>query len=341
MTVTALRQPRFPALAKALEPLRPWLDADGVTEISINRPGALHVERLGAAGMQRVEVPELTTEWIVHLCERVAASTEQSVNATTPIMGAALPDGERFQCVLPPAAPDGGAISIRRQVTRDLTLDDYRAGGMFDGVRVQRGGELTDDEHALLALLDAGDIAGFLGEAVCRRFSMVISGGTSTGKTTFLNALLKIVPAHERILTIEDALELMAPHDNLVRLLASKGGQGTASVDPQKLLEASLRMRPDRLLLGELRGREAMSFLQAINTGHPGSLTTVHANSPRGAYERLALMVMETGVGLSKPEVLDYLRSVIPIVVQIGRVDGRRRITDILFTVDENRRETL
>lgn len=332
-------QPRFPALLKALAPIQRFLEEELVTEISINRPGSLYVERLGEPEMSRHSAPDVTRDWMVHLSERVAASTDQSVNAGTPLLSASLPNGERFQCVLPPAAPEGGAISIRRQVTRNLSLEDYRKGGMLDMARRSAPGELSPDEVELLSLLKSGDIYEFLRQAILRRVSIVISGGTSTGKTTFLNALLKVVPAHERLVTIEDTLELLPPQDNLVRLLASKGGQGAAAVDPQKLLEASLRMRPDRLLLGELRGREAMSFLQAINTGHPGSLTTVHANSPRGAYERLALMVMETGVQLSKPEVIDYLREVIPIVVQISRVDGQRRVTEILYSADRGARE--
>lgn len=173
----------------------------------------------------------------------------------------------------------------------------------------------------------------FLQTAVRSRVSIAISGGTSTGKTTFLNALLKEVPEEERIVTIEDTRELKPITPNTVALLASKGGQGRAKVTPQELLEASLRMRPDRLMLGELRGAEAFSFLQAINTGHPGSLTTVHANSARSGYDRLALMVMQSGVALEKQEIIDYLKEVIPVVVQLSRIpDGRRVVSEIVFT---------
>ncbi|TIP53070.1 MAG: P-type DNA transfer ATPase VirB11, partial [Mesorhizobium sp.] len=151
-----------------------------------------------------------------------------------------------------------------------------------------------------------------------------------------LNALLKLIPSSERIITIEDTRELKPVTPNTVALLSSKGDQGLAKVDAQSLLEASLRMRPDRLLLGELRGAEAFSFLQAINTGHPGSLTTVHANSARAAYERLALMVMQGGVKLSRDEIMDYLKEVIPIVVQLSRRDaGRRVVSEIKFTKAE------
>jgi type IV secretion system protein VirB11 len=160
-----------------------------------------------------------------------------------------------------------------------------------------------------------------------------VSGGTSTGKSTFLNALLKEVPEEERIVTIEDTRELRPITPNTVALIASKGDQGRAKVTPQELLEASLRMRPDRVMLGELRGEEAFSFLQAINTGHPGSLTTVHANSARDAYDRLALMVLQSGVTLRKQEIIDYLKEVIPVVVQLERLpDGRRVVSEIVFT---------
>ncbi len=173
----------------------------------------------------------------------------------------------------------------------------------------------------------------FLRTAVRSRVSIAVSGGTSTGKTTFLNALLKEVPEEERIVTIEDTRELKPITPNTVALLASKGDQGRAKVTPQELLEASLRMRPDRLMLGELRGAEAFSFLQAINTGHPGSLTTVHANSARSAYDRLALMVLQSGVALEKQEIIDYLKEVIPVVVQLARnPDGRRVVSEIVFT---------
>ena len=323
---------KYPALKLALAPLKQWLEEPDIMEISINRPGFVFVERAGAAQMERIELPGFDKAAIEHLAERVAAATDQNVSARTPLLSASLPGGERFQAVLNPAAPDGGAISIRRQITKDLTLDDYRQNGALNKARVSTGSELSAEEQELVALLQSNDIYQFLKTAIRHRVSIVISGGTSTGKTTFLNALLKEIDPAERIITIEDTLELLPPQHNVVRLLSSKGGQGIAAVDPPKLLEASLRMRPDRLLLGELRGKEAMSFLQAINTGHPGSLTTVHANSPRGAYERLALMVMESGIQLSKTEGIDYLREVIPIVVQISRVAGRRQVTDILFT---------
>ncbi|WP_322885883.1 P-type DNA transfer ATPase VirB11 (plasmid) [Sinorhizobium medicae] len=324
----------FPFLEKALERLRPFLADDRVSEISVNRPGELFIERLGVSSMERVEDTQFTSEWIRTLSERVAGSTNQVVNDEHPILSASLPSGERFQCVLPPAAPAGGAISIRKQVIHDIGLDVYQQRGAFEQTRVGRQLSLSAAEEQLAAMMQGDvDAMEFLRTAVRLRVSIVVSGGTSTGKTTFLNALLKEIPEEERIVTIEDTRELKPITPNTVALLASKGDQGRAKVTQQQLLEASLRMRPDRLMLGELRGAEAFSFLQAINTGHPGSLTTVHANSGRSAYERLALMVMQSGMDLKKQEIIDYLKEVIPIVVQLARMpDGRRVVSEIVFT---------
>ncbi|MBM3095738.1 P-type DNA transfer ATPase VirB11 [Ensifer sp. T173] len=324
----------FPFLEKALERLRPLLADDRVSEISANRPGELFIERLGVSSMERVEDTQFTSEWIRTLSERVAGSTNQVVNDEHPILSASLPSGERFQCVLPPAAPAGGAISIRKQVIHDIGLDVYQQRGAFEQTRVGRQLSLSAAEEQLAAMMQGDvDAMEFLRTAVRLRVSIVVSGGTSTGKTTFLHALLKEIPEEERIVTIEDTRELKPITPNTVALLASKGDQGRAKVTQQQLLEASLRMRPDRLMLGELRGAEAFSFLQAINTGHPGSLTTVHANSGRSAYERLALMVMQSGMDLKKQEIIDYLKEVIPIVVQLARMpDGRRVVSEIVFT---------
>ena len=330
--ILPLASRRSPLLEAELQPLRRFLDQDDISELSINRPGELFIERLGRNDMEQVISSEFTSAWIGKLAERVAGSTDQLVNAERPILSAALPSGERFQCVLPPAAPDGGAISIRKKVIKEISLSGYKDAGAFAHTKMGQSLELSDAELELIGLLD-GDPMEFLRCAVKGRVSIVVSGGTSTGKTTFLNALLKEIPSSERIITIEDTRELKPTTPNTLALIASKGDQGKARVDAQSLLEASLRMRPDRLLLGELRGAEAFAFLQAINTGHPGSLTTVHANSAHSAYERLALMVMQGGVQLGKAEILDYLKEVIPVVVQLARgLGGRRIVSEIRYS---------
>jgi len=174
------------------------------------------------------------------------------------------------------------------------------------------------------------DPIAFLKRAVAARATILISGGTSSGKTTFLNALLREVRADERIILVEDTPEIRLRHDNGLGLIAVKGEMGEAKLSTNDLLQASLRMRPDRIVLGELRGEEAVSFLRAINTGHPGSFSTIHANSPHGALEQLALMVMQTGLGLSRSETIDYARSVIDVVVQLDRSSGERRVSAVM-----------
>jgi type IV secretion system protein VirB11 len=319
-------------LYRALAPLEVLLGDRDAFEISVNQPGHAYVERLGAAHMEFHEIPELTTAEIVNIGERVAASTNQFVSPANPILSAALPSGERIQVVLPPAAPNGGTLSIRKQVISNFTLEDYRDRGSLDQVTVAVGG-LSDTELALVEQLAAKDIYGFIRTAIVNRISILISGGTSSGKTTFLNACLKTVDPHERIITLEDTRELFPPQKNAVHLLASRGDQGTANVTIQSLLEASLRMRPDRLFVGEVRGSEAFAFLRAINTGHPGSMSTVHADTPLGAYEQLAMMVMQSGLSAAyaKADLISYIQSVIPIVIQLRREGGRRGVSEIFF----------
>lgn len=334
------RNDRHYFLYRALEPLQRFLDDPKVVEVSVNRPGQIYVERLGANHMEFHEIPSLTTAEVVNVGERVAAATNQFISATNPILSAALPSGERIQIVLPPAAPDGGAISIRKQVVSDLTLETYRDNGSLGQVSVALGG-LSDADRALIGHLRRHDIYGFIRTAILNRVSILISGGTSSGKTTFLNACLKSVDPHERIVTLEDTRELFPPQPNAVHLLASKGDQGTASVTIQSLLEASLRMRPDRLFVGEVRGAEAFSFLRAINTGHPGSMSTVHADTPLGAYEQLVMMVMQSGLSsaYSKADLLSYIQNVIPIVIQLRREGGKRGVSEIYFSRDRTAAE--
>lgn len=322
-------------LNRALAPLRAFLDDPEVVEISVNRPGVVYVERLGAEQMEFHRLDQLTTGEIVNLGERIAAASNQFISVESPLLSANLPSGERIQIVLPPAARDGGAISIRKQIVSNFSLEDYRDNDALTGAVIALGG-LSETDRTLIRLLREGDIYGFIRTAVARRVSILISGGTSTGKTTFLNACLKSASLQDRIITLEDTRELLPPQPNVVHLIASRGSQGTADVTIQSLLEASLRMRPDRLFVGEVRGSEAFAFLRAINTGHPGSMSTVHADTPLGAYEQLAMMVMQAGLSAAYPKVdlISYIQNVIPIVIQLVREGGRRRVSEIFFARD-------
>ena len=322
-------------LNRSLEPIRQFLDDPKGVEIAVNRPGQVYVERFGADHMEHHEIDALTAREIENIGERVAAATKQFLNAANPILSAALPTGERIQVVLPPAAPDGGSITIRKQVVQNFSLQDYRDNGSLDKVSVAVGG-LSDVDRELIAYLRAEKIYDFIHTAITKRVSILISGGTSSGKTTFLNACLNSVDLNERILTLEDTRELFPPQKNAVHLIASKGGQGTANVTIQNLLESALRMRPDRLFVGEIRGAEAFSFLRAINTGHPGSMSTVHADTPLGAYEQLAMMMQQSGMsaGYSKQDLMSYIQMVIPIVIQLRREGGKRGVSEIYFARD-------
>ncbi|WP_027054597.1 P-type DNA transfer ATPase VirB11 [Mesorhizobium erdmanii] len=324
-------QQRTVFLNKALGPVRRWLDDERVVEICANGPGLVWVEIVGSTHMEPFDVPELDRAAITYLMERIAASSSQSVSEENPLLSAALPGGERFQGVLAPATPTGGAFAIRKQVVKDMRLEDYRKRGAFDTISVQDPGNLSETDSALCEYLDAGKIEDFLRLAVRERYSILLSGGTSSGKTTFLNAILHEVPSDERILTIEDTREVKPHQPNYLPLVASKGDQGLARVTVETLLQAAMRLRPDRIFLGEIRGAEAYSFLRAVNTGHPGSITTIHADSPAGAFEQLALMVMQAGLGLSKAEIIDYVRSVLPIVIQQTRRGGWRGTSAIWF----------
>jgi type IV secretion system protein VirB11 len=328
-------------MRQAAAPIRQWMQSPDVIEIMCNRPGEIWIEERGVAHMQRHEVPGLDAKAIVHLARMIAGNTSQNVNEETPLLSAAMPNGERFQAVLSPVASMGGAFSIRKQVIPDMSMDQYVAIGGLDRVKVTGPLHVEPD---ILSELDLELIErlrdptpqarrDWLRYAVENRITMLISGGTSSGKTTFFNGMLKDVPAWERLVSIEDTRELKPPQPNYLALVASKGGQGRARSTVQDCLEAALRLRPDRIFMGEVRGAEAFSFLQAINTGHPGSMSTLHADNPVGAYERLAMATMQGGLGLTKAELLEFVRFVVPVIIQIARdpKTGRRGVTDIYF----------
>lgn len=313
-----------------LAPFTRWLDADDVTEILVNRPGEVWVERSGS-NMERHDAPLIDHTLLQRLARQIARINHQGVSRETPLLSAVLPGGARVQMILPPATRHDIALAIRKHVLHDLTLDSYGATGAFDRVRTAAGADEAELRASLVAKLDAKDIIGFLRTAVAARKTVLLSGGTSSGKTTLLNALLKEIPANDRIVVIEDTPEIKLGRDNAIGLVAVSGEQGEARVSVDDLMRASLRMRPDRLIVGELRGQETVTFLRAINTGHPGSLSTIHASSPDGAFEQISLMCMQAGFGLSRDETINYARSMIDIVVQLGKNDGKRNVEQVCF----------
>lgn len=326
------------ALDSYLLPIKQILDRDGVNEVSINRPFEAWVEMKG--DMYREELPTFDMEHLKSLGRLIAQSTEQRLSEEEPLLSATLPNGYRVQIVFPPACEQGSVVmSIRKPSSLKWSLEDYDKMGMFDSASV---GEVEDKNELILAkLLELKRIKDFLARAVIYKKNIIISGGTSTGKTTFTNAVIRAIPHEERLITVEDAREIdLSSHANRVHLLASKGGQGRAKTTTQDLIEACLRLRPERIIVGELRGSEAFSFLRAINTGHPGSISTLHADTPRMAIEQLKMMVMQAGLGMTPSEITSYIKNVVDIIVQLKRgAKGRRYISEIYFRPIHDKKE--
>ena len=304
-----------------LAPFKHWLERDTVTEILVNKPGEMWVEDAAHPGMQRVELDAVDDKLIQRLAEQVARISHQGINREHPLLGATLPDGARIQFCGPPATRKHWAMAVRRHRRLDLPLDAYDAGPLVQPSEA----DMPDPQAAPITFLRA---------AIKAKKTVLISGGTSTGKTTFLNAMLGEIPREERVVMVEDTPELKFPGANAVGLVAVKGELGEAKVTANELLQSALRLRPDRIVLGELRGAESVSFLRAINTGHPGSFSTIHANSLRGALEQLSLMVMQTGIGLTRSDTIAYAASVIDVIVQLKRAEGKRGIAAIARASD-------
>ncbi|MEI6439821.1 MAG: P-type DNA transfer ATPase VirB11 [Alphaproteobacteria bacterium] len=317
-----------PYLDAYLAPLKTWLERPNVTDILVNRPGEVWVETTQGV-MTREAAPDLTEVVLGRLARQVAAASHQGVSRERPLLSATLADGARIQVIAPPATRDGLVLAVRRQAIADLSLQDLGQAGLFSTVETATKNAGRDAQ--LQGLLDAKRYEDFLRAAVKARKSIVISGGAGAGKTTLLNALLKEISEDERLIAIEDAPEIRLHHDNALGLVAVRGDQGEARVTVDDLLGASLRMRPDRIILGELRGAEAFSFLRAVNSGHPGSLTTVHADSTSGALDQIALLALSSGLDLGWVHLQTYVRRIVDVVVQVEKSSTGRRISEIVF----------
>lgn len=316
-------------LDQALAPLQPFLDRDDVSDIHVNAPGEVWIETL-QGGTRRHMLPELSTILLDRLVALVAAATAQGISREHPLLSATLANGARLQAIIPPATRHNIAVSIRKHRAVNLRLSDYTQSAAFD--TLSSGGDKRRAVAAELAALnEQGDQAAMLALAVKSRCNILVSGGTSTGKTTFLNALLAEIDAGERLILIEDTPELNVVQPNHVGLIAARSVLGESDVTVDDLVSASLRMRPDRIILGELRGPEAFSFLRAINTGHPGSMTTVHADSPVRAIEQITLLVLQAGTTLSRSDIAHYVGSTIDLYVQLSRIGGRRCVSAIML----------
>jgi type IV secretion system protein VirB11 len=313
-----------------LAPLVGMLARPDVTDIYVNRPGEIWIETTTGT-IERHEAPGLDEATLARLARQIAALSHQGISREHPLLSATLPDGARAQVVAPPATRGPLALAIRKHVSPDLALDDYVAAGAFAETRRGKAGDRLKIDRELRAKLDAGDVAGMLALAVRARKNILVSGGTSTGKTTFLNALIREIPAEERLILIEDTPELVVNQDNVVGLLAARSALGEAQVSANDLLAASLRMRPDRIILGELRGEEAFAFLRAVNTGHPGSMTTVHADSAERAIEQIVLLALQAGTQLTREDIRHYVASTVDIFVQLARTGGKRSVAEVVL----------
>ena len=307
-----------------IAPIQAWLDDPLVTEICINRPGEVWVERRGDWRVHAV--PALDVGILDAIATLAAAMTSQDVGPDRPLCATALPDGQRMQICRPPAVgPDLVSLTIRRPPSFRPTLTGLEGKGLFDAAAGRTGGDAT-----IAGAWHARNVRAFLASAVLARRNILICGATSSGKTTLARALIEEIPPGERLITIEDTPEWDAiPHLNRVALFYSKGDQGVAQVRTEDLLEASLRMRPDRVLMQELRDGAAFAYLRGVVAGHPGSITTLHAQSTAGAFDALRLMVRQhpAGATLADADVRELLSQMVDIVVHCERCGNA-------FTVD-------
>ena len=312
-------------LRSSLAPVASFLEQADVTDLYVNRPGEIWLEHLGGR-VERHPVPGLDERTLARLARQIAALSHQGISREHPILSASLPDGSRVQIVAPPATRGDLVLAIRKQVAPRLTLAEYGDNVAFRDTVCDQIGSPKASSPADQGFSAERNPTRILRQAVRARRNILISGGTSTGKTTFLNALASEIPRSERLILIEDTPELSVEHDNHIGLVAVRGALGEARVTANDLVTASLRMRPDRIILGELRGSEALAFLRAINSGHPGSMTTIHADSPEGAIEQLVLLTLEAGTALSRDDIRHYIAQTIDIFVQLKRGPNGRFI---------------
>ena len=321
-----------------LRALRPILADPEVTELCINRPGEAFIET--RQGWERRELTFADFDWCRRLAKLIANSTRQRIDESAPLLSASLPTGERAQIVLPPATSPGTvAITLRRPSQEVWSIEELGRRGIFKSTR-RSTDALDETEQELLKLLRERSYEAFMRLAVTSRKNILVSGPTGSGKTTWTKALIREIPPEERLVTIEDARELVLDrHPNHVRLFYSKDDQGLSRVTPKQLLESCLRMKPDRILLAELRAEEAFDYLRNVNSGHPGSITSIHAGSCELAFEQLVLLVKQSAGGreLARADIKSLLYLLVDIVIQFGVERHERFIREIWYEPERRR----
>lgn len=319
-------------LSHVLAPLSQWLDDPEVEEVCINQPGEAYVWRHGFA---RHDVA-MNADDLEDIAILAGAMRRQDVGEAKPLLATELPGGHRMQVVLPPCAPYP-TIAIRKPSTFAPTLETLAGGGLFTATRGVRPG-LTDADRQLVDLHKAGEWQAFLGAAVAARKNIVLCGATAAGKTTAAKALINSIPLDERLITIEDVPEWQSlPHPNRVALYYSKGKRSSTAIDAGDLVEAALRMRIGRLLMQELRDGAAFNFLRALKSGHPGAITTCHADHARGAFEAIGLMIKmhPEGGKMDDRDVQALLHELVHVVVHCQRDGGQFSISEVWFNLAE------
>lgn len=303
-----------------------WLTDDKIIELAINPDGRVWIERHGTPAMQPLDLV-IDPDQAISLGSTIVGNARGKVSERNPLVSGKVEFRGRplrVQVVIPPAVEIGAAITIRLFGKSDIAK--YQPEFLY-GEPVSLA-EMRAEKLQRIAKLSEANLPAALKELVESRLNLLISGGTSTGKTTFARHLVTHVADHERIVTIEDALELFPRQPNVVSLLSDRKRDATRSA--AALLQATLRMRPDRIVVGELRGPEALTYLEAINTGHGGSVSTIHAETAELAIDRIAIMVLQAGTPLTFAEVQTYVRKSIDVIVHLGRVGGKRGIAEVL-----------
>jgi len=320
------------SLRHKLRPIAHFLTREDVTEIVVNRPGEVGVE--SRAGWEWFEVEKLTYQDLDAIATLAASIWQQDVGPDHPLCGSTLPDGQRIQICRPPAVAAGTiSLTIRRPSNFTPTVEKLDAGGLFDRT-VGASARVNPADMELMELHALKRWKEFFPCAVRAKKTIIATGDTGSGKTTFAKALIQEIPRHERLITIEDTAEFIGlPQRNLVSLFYSKGHQGVARVRSEELIEAALRMRPDRVLMQELRDGAAYTFVRSIAAGHPGSITTCHAGSAQGAFDALRLMIKqhEAGKHLADADARGLLMSLVDIVVHCRRGSDGFGIEEVYF----------
>jgi type IV secretion system protein VirB11 len=336
---SGIESPAAPLLRYLLSPIDPWLSDPATEEIAINRPGEAWVRQRGSFAQHAVPLELAALEEIAVLA---GSLRRQEVGTASPLCATELPDGERLQICLPPAVPVGTAsLTIRKPGATVAPISAVGRRYRVEGWNCwKRNSAAMEDHSALLELFDAGDIEAFLAAAVKARLTILLCGATGSGKTTMSKTLISAIDPTERIITIEDTLELVIAQPNHVRLLYSKDNLSGAKVDPEALLQASLRMRPDRVLLQELRDDAAWTYVNEVVSGHPGSITTIHGEDAPTAFKRLFALVKGSAKGAQWDDrtLVELLAAAVDLIIPFENTGTTYRIGEVWFAADAARR---